>query len=172
VSTEPHALPSAPELASSAVERKLLIGIGNPLRGDDGVGWAVARHLSGMHHRPAGVGFEVRTLHGDAADLVEAFRGVDSVVIVDAARSESPAGTLHRLDATREGVPAVLEAASTHGLGLAVAVELARALGCLPRRLLIYGIEGADFSPGADLSPQARRTVFELVQHLTDNGIE
>jgi len=46
-------------------------------------------------------------------------------------------------------------------VGLAAVVELARALGRLPDRLVVVVIEGADFEPGADLSTPVRRAVQE-----------
>ena len=58
------------------------------------------------------------------------------------------AGTIHRLDASERELPAELFRASTHHVGLAEAVELARALGRLPARTVIYGIEGESFEIG------------------------
>jgi hydrogenase maturation protease len=54
--------------------------------------------------------------------------------------------------------------ASTHGLGVAEAVALGDALGRLPRRLIIIGIEGRRFEVGADLSPEVARAVDEAVR--------
>ena len=48
---------------------------------------------------------------------------------------------------------------STHGFGLAEALELARALGQLPRRCIVYAIEGASFETGAPLSPEVAAAV-------------
>ena len=75
------------------------------------------------------------------------------MIVVDAMVSGAPPGTVRRFDALREALPAPRAGASTHGLGLAEAVGLARALDRLPARLVLVGIEGADFSPGAGLGP-------------------
>jgi len=48
---------------------------------------------------------------------------------------------------------------STHGFGVFEALELARILGTIPDRLTVIGIEGLDFSPGAELSPKLEQAV-------------
>jgi hydrogenase maturation protease len=148
--------------------------VGNPLRRDDGVGWLVAQHLTRLGGEPlastASNRLEVRTLRGDAAELVEAWKGVDTVVLIDAGRSGSPAGTIHHFDAVRDGLPAHWESASTHGMGVAAAVEIARALGWLPRRLTVYAVEGHDFTPGTELSSEVLRAAFALVERLEESG--
>jgi len=55
---------------------------------------------------------------------------------------------------------------SSHAFGLASAVSLARVLGRLPRSLTIYGIEGADFEHGADLTPAVRVAVDRVVSEI------
>ena len=90
---------------------------------------------------------------GGPAELLEAWRGEPAVIVADAMCSGAAAGTVRRFDAAREPPPPGPPGGSTHGLGLAEAVGLARALGRLPERLVLFGIEGADFSPGTGLSP-------------------
>jgi hydrogenase maturation protease len=126
-----------------------VIGIGNDDRHDDAAGLATARLL-----RSAPVpGARVLERAGGAAELLAAWEGEPAVIVVDAMLSGEPPGTVRRFDAAREPLPAAPAGASTHGLGLAEAVGLARALGRLPGRLVLFGIEGADFSPGAGLTP-------------------
>jgi hydrogenase maturation protease len=140
--------------------RRLVLCVGNPDRGDDGVGRLVARLLRGRV--PADVA--VVECDGGAAGVIDAFTGVDWVIVVDAVVSGAPAGTIHRVDcAGGEALPAV-RAASSHGLGVAEAIALARTLGCLPRQCMVYGVEGACFDVGADASPavvDAARKVSE-----------
>lgn len=62
-------------------------------------------------------------------------------------------GRIHRLDPSLGPLPRDLALGSTHAFGLAEAVELARTLGLLPRRMAIYAIEAGGFDPGAALSP-------------------
>ena len=82
------------------------------------------------------------------------WRDVDNVVLVDAVRSGAVAGTVHRFDASAEPVPAAFSHSSSHTIGVGDAIELARGLGRLPRRVLIFGVEGVRFDAGAALSPE------------------
>ena len=72
---------------------------------------------------------------------------------MDAVSTGAEPGTLHRFDATAEPLPAELFRSSTHALGVADAVELARELDRLPARLAVYGIEGENFETGEGLTP-------------------
>ena len=126
----------------------LLIGVGHEGRCDDAAGLRAARLVRALLWPRA----RVIERAGDAAALLEAWRGEPVVVVVDAMSSGSPAGTVRRLDASRGPLHAEFFRGSTHGLGLAEAVELSRSLGQLPPSLAIYGIEGTDFGLGTRLS--------------------
>jgi hydrogenase maturation protease len=142
--------------------RRLVVGIGNCDRGDDGVGPFITRGLRGR--LPEGV--EVRESGGEATRLLELLAGADAAWLVDAAVSGADPGTIRRLDAAHGPLPGTMLALSSHGLGLAQAVELARALGSLPRRLVVYAIEGAEFAPGAPLSPAVEAAALEVGSRL------
>jgi hydrogenase maturation protease len=141
-----------------------VLGIGNAWQGDDAAGLVTARRMREL--APAGV--DVRELEGEPVSLVEAWGGADSVFVVDAVRSGGAPGTVHRLDATDEPLPATLSAASTHTLGVGEAIELARALGRLPARIVLYGIEAESIAAGADLTPAVARGVDEAVERLLE----
>ena len=139
--------------------RLLVIGIGNPDRGDDGIGPLVGRRLAG--HVPPCVTIVERS--GDALALIDDWAGRDAVILVDAAASGGKPGRVHRIDLTRDTLPTGLSLASTHAFGVAQAVGLARTLGLLPRRLVAYAVEGAGFDPGAPISPQVAAVVDDVV---------
>jgi hydrogenase maturation protease len=128
--------------------RRLVVGVGNPDRGDDGVGLLVARML--RDRLPADVRIEERL--GGAAELIELLREADQAVLVDAMVSGAPAGTIRRFDCAAGDAAPGHGQASSHGLGVTEAVGLASALSCLPRVCLVYGVEAAEFSPGSDMS--------------------
>ena len=138
----------------------LVIGAGNELRRDDAAGLEVARRLAVV------AGVEVREARGDMTSLADLWDAANRVVVVDAARSGAPPGSVHRFDATSDPLPAAFGRGSTHALGVADAVELARALGRLPATLIVYGIEGEDFSAGAGLSEAAVRGIDEAVTRI------
>jgi hydrogenase maturation protease len=150
--------------------RRLVLGLGNPDRGDDGAGRLVARLLRG--HVPDDV--RVEEAVGDAAGVIDALQGADWVVLVDAAVSGAPPGTIHRIDcAAGETLPA-RGGTSSHGLGVAEAVALARALGGLPRCCVVYAIEGLCFEPGSDVTPPvcgaARKVAGKIAADLEPEG--
>jgi hydrogenase maturation protease len=142
----------------------VVIGVGNEWRGDDGAGLAVARRLSGRLR----AGVRVLEREGEPTALLDAWSGTDEAIVVDAVDSGAAPGTIHRLDARREPLPAELFRGSTHALGLAGAVELARALRRMPARLLVYGIEGESFAAGCGLSPEVERAVDEVAAELSE----
>jgi len=136
----------------------LVIGIGNPDRGDDRAGRAVARLL--RETPPPGV--EIVEHDGEATSLMACFDGAGAVWLIDASSSSSPPGTVRRFDATAAPLPAGKVGVSSHGLGVSEAIELARALGTLPARCVVYAIEGASFEAGAPLSPEVAAAVAEV----------
>jgi hydrogenase maturation protease len=143
-------------------QSRRVIGLGNPDRGDDGVGPAVAAALGAL--LPADI--TVETSPGDATDLLDRFRDAHAVILIDAMLSGRSAGFVLRLDVTA-GDPLPPQAAtSSHGLGLAEAIGLARALGCLPPVCVVYAIEAAGFDPGAPLSPPVAAALPDLARRI------
>ena len=101
---------------------------------------------------------------GEPTALIDAWEGVEVVWLVDAVSSGAEPGTVHRLDASDHELPAALFRASTHHVGLAEAVELARALHRLPRQTVVFGIEGGTFEVGNELSDPVAFAVGEVVE--------
>jgi hydrogenase maturation protease len=146
-----------------APRRTIVIGIGNPDRGDDAAGRAVIRRLRTVE-LPAGV--EIAELGGETTSLLALLERADGAVLVDACVSHLSPGTIHRFDVTAAPLPQAAFSLSTHGLGLAEAIELARALGQLPSPCVVYAIEAESVAPGEPLSPRvaaASRTVSERI---------
>lgn len=141
--------------------RCIVFGIGNPDRGDDAAGPAVVRQL----RDPLLRGVKIIEHGGEATALVGQM-AARSVFLIDACASGAPPGTIHRFDVSAAPVPDVALGLSTHGCGLAMAVELARTLGQLPRRCIIYAIEGTSFAIGAPLSPPVVAGIAEVVDRV------
>ncbi len=152
---------------SSQKPRVLVIGVGNDYRHDDAVGLVVARHLreKNLEH------ITVREMSGEGAALIAAWQGADSVIIIDAVQSGAAPGTIFRIEAHREPIPTNFFHYSTHAFGVAEAVETARSLGQLPRNLIIYGIEGRNFSVGEGLSPEVKRAAEEVARLILDQSV-
>jgi len=141
---------------------RLLLGMGNPLRGDDAAGLLVARAL--RERGPAG--WDVLELEGEPVDLIAAWEGAELALVADAVAPAGEPGRVHCFDAAEGPLPAALAGASTHALGLAEAVELARALERLPGRLLVCGIEAEGFALGAEPCAAVRTTAERLAERL------
>jgi hydrogenase maturation protease len=140
----------------------LVIGVGNRYRSDDAVGIIVARRLK--ERNLAGV--TVIEATGEGAALIESWKAAEAVIIVDAVHSGAAPGTLHRFDAHTQPIPSRFFHYSTHAFSVAEAVELARALGQLPPRLILYGIEGRNFAAGERLSAEVEQAALEVVGQI------
>ena len=123
--------------------RVRVVGLGTPF-GDDRAGWEVVERL------PPELAAEVTS---DPLAVLECPPGCELLVVIDACRGADPRpSTLHRFEwpdarlLTEGGV-------SSHGVGLTAALELATALGRLPRRVVVFAIEGEAEAHGAGLSP-------------------
>jgi hydrogenase maturation protease len=133
----------------------LVIGIGNRDRGDDGIGLVVASRLEAA----ALPGVTVIEHRGDAAGLLDLLAATDAAVLVDAAVSGAAPGTFRRIDVNREPLPTGWFTCSTHGMGVATAIALADTLASLPRRCVVYAVEGTSFAHGAPLSDAAQAAI-------------
>ncbi len=142
--------------------RRLVIGIGNPDRGDDGAGLAAARALS--EKAPDGV--SVVELRGEPATLIDAWTKADVVFLIDACSSGAEAGAIRRFAVHERPLPEHFGAVSTHGFGVAATIELARAMDALPKSLVVYGIEACSFQAGWPLSAPVARAVEDVVARI------
>jgi hydrogenase maturation protease len=148
------------------VTHRLVIGIGNPGRGDDGAGREVARRLALRCDDEV----ETRECDGCATSLMDAWAGASDVVLVDACRGAGPRGSVHSFGPADVLRLAGLRHASSHSLGVAAAIGLARALGSLPRRLVIHAIEAGSTGEGEGLSPEVDRGVQEVVDLVVQDS--
>ncbi|MCB1505301.1 MAG: hydrogenase maturation protease [Hyphomicrobiaceae bacterium] len=149
-----------------ALTRPLVIGIGNPLAGDDAAGRLVARQLAART-----VEFDVAEADGEATRLMSLLGGRKRVVIVDACRSGAPVGTVLKFEAHERPLPVDLSTLSSHGVGLAEAIEFARMLGGLPQHCTVYAIEGACFDLGQMVSQPVLASVDSLAALLREEFV-
>lgn len=140
----------------------VVIGLGNPDRGDDAIGLDIARRLRG--HVPDDV--RVVEVTGDALTLIDAWDESAVTYVIDAALSGRAPGTVHRIENDDCCVPRDMTRCSGHAFGLAEALELARALGRAPRRLVIYAVEGECFDLGRGLSADVAAAAEAVTQRL------
>ncbi len=146
----------------SLKSRVLVIGVGNLYRRDDAVGLIIARALRDQNLDD----IEVLEMSSEGTALIEAFQNAERVIVIDAVCSGATPGTIFRVEAHRQSIPTEFFRYSTHNFGLAEAIELARSLRKLPRELIVYGIEGQDFTMGEGLSPGVARATPKVLERI------
>ena len=142
--------------------RPIVIGIGNPDRGDDAAGRLVARQLS--HHLPPAI--TVVELDGEVTSLLSHLESASDAWLIDACQSGAPVGTIQRFDAGEAALPQHWHDLSSHALGLKEAIELARTLGRLPPRCIIYAIEAASFKHGTPVLPAVAEAIEDVTKRV------
>lgn len=141
----------------------LVIGVGNPDRGDDRAGLEVARRMVS----PSNSRGLVVESHGDAGELMELWKDAKRVILVDAMSSGSPPGSVRRFDLLHEALPDfIFRSSSTHDFGIAHAVELSRALDKLPEQLVLFGIEGQCFDLGVGICPAVEDAIEKTIAQI------
>jgi hydrogenase maturation protease len=135
-----------------------VIGIGNELRRDDGIGPAVTAEVQ----RREIPGVRVVISHGEPMGLLDAWAGMRLAVVIDAVVCEpATPGRWCRIPAGQ--LPPSAGTAGTHGFGVAKAIELGRVLDRVPQQLIIYAVEVLDVSVGLGLSAPVAAAVPVLV---------
>jgi len=148
--------------APQGVTSTVVIGIGHPDRGDDAVGRLVAMRL--RSRVPGAV--TVVEEDGEATRLVDRLGGTSSAILIDASCSGAAVGTIHRFDAVNDPMPPGKLGMSTHGFGVAEAIELARILGSLPQRCIVYAVEARSFDLGRTVSPEVLAAADDVVARV------
>jgi len=149
-------------VAGSPVVR--VIGVGNPLRGDDGVGVAVAGRLAGERMPP---GVEVVDGGTGGLTLLGLMEGASRVVLVDAADLGRPPGSILRVADADLALGEPGGCAPLHGVGVADALALGAELGTLPPLVLLL-VQVGDVEPRMGLSPALAEVLDDLVQRVRD----
>ena len=150
-------------------QRTVVVGVGNEFRRDDGAGPAVIARLRALQPGDASLsGVTLALSDGEPGSLIDLWEGARLAVVVDAVRDTSMLpGHWHQFAAAAlAGMVDV--AASSHGIGLGDAVELARVLGRLPARLTILAVAGRDFGFGTGLTADVGTAVGELVEQVRE----
>jgi hydrogenase maturation protease len=166
--------------------KTIVVGLGNPILGDDGIGWKVAEevgrmikadaslHFSASHPGGSGEDIEVDRLSIGGLGLMERLVGYDYAILVDALALDYPPGSVHTFSLdelpSRAG-----HAASAHDTSLQNALRLGRSMGAhLPDRVTVVGVTAQPvFDFGEELSPLVRasvgaaaRTVLDLLNEI------
>jgi len=155
-----------PETDSESV---LVVGLGNPLMGDDGFGPAVIEALEASPYPPN----VTLCTAPDVLRLADLWRDEASVWLVDVVVRNARPGTIHRFedDAVRSMPP---HPASSHHLAFGVSLQwLLHALPAMRRvRFRLWGVEPAEIAPGGGLSPQTSMAVAKVAREILRAAVE
>jgi hydrogenase maturation protease len=155
------------------VAKTLVLGLGNILLGDEGVGVRVVERLQELYQFPR----EVQVLDGGtlALDLLPYVEDTDRLLVIDALEMDAEPGTIAHLEGDQ--VPAFLSVkVSPHQMGLADLLAAARLRDLFPKQLVLWGVQPATMEPGLELSSPVAAQVEVLVDRvlaeLSQWGIE
>ena len=143
----------------------LVLGLGNPLCQDDGVGvMAVTRILEDYNPGPG-----VRVMEGGTLGLwlLPLLESYSTVLLVDAIRGDGDPGTLVRIDGD-EVARAAAHRLSVHQVGVGDLMDAAQLRGTLPPRLLLLGLVPQTVSLGLGLSPRVEKALPLLIERVVD----
>ena len=155
--SKPSATPHAPSPGT------LIIGLGNPLRGDDGIGVRVVQMLAD-EALPEGV--EVAEGGTLGLGLVSLMEGRRRVILVDAANVGQRPGGFVRFTPQEARLLGSDQHLSIHNAGLRDALLLAKTLEILPDEIVIYGMQPANLDWDDDLSPEVEAAMPDLVRSI------
>ncbi len=146
-----------------AADALLVVGVGNPLAGDDSAGAALVERL-----RAAGKsGFHCLTLRQPGPELLSHLREAEVTLLVDAVLSGAAPGTLHLGPLLDAGVKQRnLCRCSSHGWEPAQTVALANALGASLPDVALLGIEAGQISPVAPRSPAVEQAIALVIERF------
>ena len=151
--------------------KTLIVGLGNPILGDDGVGWKVAEEV--RKQLTPDLLVDVGCLSLGGISLMEHLIGYDHAILIDAFALEDPIGSILVLKLSDLPNYSAFHTTSTHDTSLQKAIEFGKSMGAhLPDDVTIIGIATRhvyDFSeklspPIAEAVPQAAHIVLDLLK--------
>jgi hydrogenase maturation protease len=147
------------------VRPTLILCLGNPLLGDEGIGVRVAEELKGLE-LPGGVS----VVEGGTAGLrlIGWMEGYQRVIIVDAADMGQPPGRVVRFTPLEARFKTVEAPLSLHQIGLAEALALAEALEMSPDEFIIIGVQPGRMEMSGELSPEVEGAIPQVISIILD----
>ncbi|MDQ5908442.1 MAG: hydrogenase maturation protease [Pseudomonadota bacterium] len=143
--------------------RIIVLGLGNILLRDEGVGVRVVEALAEQYALPAGV--EVVDGGTVGMDLLDTLAGCDHLLICDAVQTGAPPGSVVTL--TDAEVPALFQTRySPHQLGLSEVLATLILMEEAPAAITLIGVVPVDLDLGAELSPEVAAVVDQAVERV------
>ncbi|MBI5029194.1 MAG: HyaD/HybD family hydrogenase maturation endopeptidase [Chloroflexi bacterium] len=145
--------------------KTLILGLGNILLQDEGVGVRVIEHLQANYVFPD----DVLVLDGGTLglDLLAYIEDSSHILIVDAVKADKEQGALIRL--VNDEIPAFLgPKVSPHQVGLQDLLALAKLRGHFPDEVILWGVQADIFEPGLELNPKISAQVEPVAKHVLE----
>ena len=139
-----------------------MLGIGNILLRDEGIGVRVVEAMEGME-LPA----DCEAVDGgtSGADLVDVVANRQKVIVVDAMRADEPPGTVFRMTLD-DLITEAKDSVSIHEFGIVDTFTMAGHLGLMPQQVVVYGVQPGDISPGLELSAAVSGVIPRLIEEI------
>jgi hydrogenase maturation protease len=145
--------------------KTLILGIGNILLGDEGIGVWVVESLRRCYRFPS----SATVLEGGTLglDLLPQLQDVSRLLVVDAVQLGGEPGEIVRLEG--DDVPRAIDVkVSPHQIGIKELLATARLMGCEPPKVVLWGMEPERVQPGADFSPKIAQALPQLQTSVLD----
>lgn len=144
-----------------------VVGVGNPIMGDDGVGTRVIEELESLDDSQS-EGIALAQAGTTAFFALEAMSGCEKAIVVDAISTGTEPGTIHRYRYADGAFAGEIPEMTMHDFSFAEALHAGRQAYDLPAELLIYGVEPARIEASMELSEPVEKAVPELVELVLD----
>ena len=140
-----------------------IIAVGNDLYGDDGIGHAVLEELTKIPEM-----HEIELIDGatDALGLIDHFENTDHIILIDAAQMGEKPGTVKIFTKDEVKLKIKMDHLTVHGISLAETFNIAKAVGKLPEKVTIIGIEPKNMGISKKLSDTATQSIPTIISHI------
>ena len=147
--------------------KTLVLGLGNPILSDDGVGIRVAHEVSNRLKNPQ---VSVSETSAAGLSLLDSIVGYDKVIIIDAIQTEKgQAGQIYRMKT--EDFSLTKRLSSPHQVNLATALELGKMLGlAVPEKITVFAVEAKDITNFSEkCTPEVEKAIPEVVRMVLED---
>lgn len=139
-----------------------IIGVGNILLGDEGIGVHVVRELENAR-LPKNV--EVYDCGVSGMKILNILEGFDKAIIIDAVKAGGKPGEIYRF-ALEEALTGDIRMTSLHELDLITAIKIAKLTNAykLPKEVVVIGVEPKSLEESLELSPEVKKAIPEVIK--------
>lgn len=145
-------------------DKTVVLGVGNLLLSDEGIGVHVVNRLLKMALPP---GVEVIEGGVDGLGLMSVVTTADRLIVIDAVKGGGPPGSIYRFDPEDIKSYPVFSKVSMHEIGILEVIRLSKLVGPIPKTTVI-GIEPKSLNMGMELSPEIEAKVPKIIELIFD----